>query len=229
MKMFLAAIISLFLACFASAQCRTIRTVSSVNSGPVVVQSVPCGTSFHTPVVNSYSDYQRVVAVPVQVQPDYIFTVNDVLRDRMIADAVVGKLAPILLQQQQNQAALQEQIRLLSGGNIAPIPNENQNLTVKKPEPKTIPKASVQDEAIAFQPSAEVQKIFSDRCTRCHGDNGIVKGGFNMSGKLSLSDWQSIYITSNTGEMPKDDKALTDDEMKLILRDYRAAKASTRK
>jgi mono/diheme cytochrome c family protein len=224
----------------AMGQCRTVRTVGG---GSVVVQSAPCGTHLQAvPVQQAYVEnynYQRVVAVPVQVQPDYVFSVNDALRDKILSDAIVGRLTPILLQQQQNQLLLQAQIQQLAGGSPIPLsdPGALQLPPVRKIESPRMGSTSpqIQDAAakpsVGYQAKPEAQKIFNERCTRCHGDNGIVKGGFNMkdTGKLSLEDWQSIYITSNTGDMPKDDKALTDAEVRVILQEYKSAKAASRK
>lgn len=237
-------------------QCRTVQVVQTVNGQPVVTRSVQCGNTLPVPVVQqSYQTaavqptyaaqtyaaptYEhRVVAVPVQVQPDYVFSVRDELRDKLLVDAIAGRLAPLLIQQQQNNALLQQQLNLMSQRQQQAVQQPQIPAAVDPVKPLPIlpltqapaKKAATGEPTdgggLGYQGKPELVRLFAERCNRCHGDNGVVKGGVDLRDltKLTDADWSDIYQDCDLATMPKDDKPLNPEEYKIVQTAVREAR-----
>lgn len=241
-------------------QCRTVRTVQTVGGQPVVVQSVQCGTPLvQTPTVQyqaqTYAtDYQhKTVVLPVQVQPDFVFSVNDALRDKLLVDAIAGRLAPVLAQQQQalnqtqqaNIVIMQQLQQLITGRPVpdpyAPAPAPVPPLQMTQPQrPAAIPPVSETaattggadaGQPVRYQAKPELTALFAAKCNFCHGDAGKIKGGLDLRDLSKLTDkqWSDVYITCDLGTMPKDGKPLDDAEYKLVREAVREARSQARK
>jgi mono/diheme cytochrome c family protein len=152
----------------------------------------------------------------VQARTDYSFTVRDEdyekNRDALLVDAIVGRI----MQLQQKQAVpLQQNPPAPS----ASIPSGSVPLVAA-------PQASKKGAPVGHVPSAAVTKIFADRCNRCHGDNGIVRAGLNLTNpaSLTLEDWAACHSTCAAQDMPKDDRPLSSEELTALFAEYKAAK-----
>ncbi len=233
----------------ATADTRFVRFVGSTSNRPVVVSGFSCGQSFHVqnqvhhqqayvaphaPHVVHHQQHHDVHALPVIVNPDYIFSVNDALRDKLIVDAVVGRLAPLFSQQQAQLNQLQLQVLTNGQPPAGAIPPTAPRLPpASKPgiigdRPQAVGPAG---DALGYAGKPELAALFAEKCTRCHGDSGIVKGKLDLRdlAKLTGEQWGRVYEDCESGDMPKDDTPLTAEQFNLVRAEVKAARSAARK
>lgn len=195
-----------------------------VQHAPTYAPHYAANTAYVAPVAQHHANvYQNVVGlkevfyiptpVPVPVATDFSFSVRDTEGEKRerendrqrIVDEVVARLTQALKVSPQNPPAPSASI---PPGSV----------------PLTAPPAAKGPPA-GHEASAKTKKIFSDRCTRCHGDGGVVKGNLNLTNStaLTLGDWWACAAQCKENEMPKDDKPLTADETAAIYADAKAA------
>lgn len=210
-----------------------ILAVSSILLGPVLnagscrsrvfypTYSAPVVQSYVTPYVN-----KNVVLVPkavqVQVSPDYYYSVADHYRDKLLVDAIAGRL-------QQMQAAGQLQ---------APQSDQNYQELMKmflqlqlqqraSPYAPTMPPAQgalpggiPQIQAGSVNPA--LVQVIETKCIRCHNP-GTKQGGLDLTNLVVLDEcaWWKAYGLVNSGEMPKGGQPLTDEQTLVFYQQAR--------
>jgi mono/diheme cytochrome c family protein len=151
--------------------------------------------------------YKDVVLKPYAVEvvksPDYYYSVDSYFRDKLLVDALAGRI-------QQMQAAGQ----LLSPQMQGPLAPPQQSPQV------TVPTNEFQD--------AKVLAVMKAHCARCHssakseGNLVLVTDDGRLAAVDSGKAWQCFGLATS-GEMPKGSKPISDEETKVL---YEWAKAT---
>lgn len=193
--------------------CRS-RTIYPSYCPPVVKQRTVYQQHHFTPKVQ----HKKVIvpkALKVNVSPDYYYSVADYYRDKLLVDAITGRIVDL-----QNKGAFrapdadekyQEILRMvlqLQAGRQGKIMSPAQDSTVPNVQSTNV--------------NPEVVKIIQSQCVRCHNDQ-TKKGGLSLTNLDALEecDWWKIYGLVNTGEMPKGGKPVTDEQTKLFYHQAR--------
>jgi hypothetical protein len=192
LKYILATITLIFLSFPASAQCN--------------LRSRVVYPTYHAKVYNQYhyqapySNYKDVVLVPkaieVVVSPDYYFSVSDYYRDKLLVDAIAGRMLD--LQRQQNQPAPQPKVTP-----VQPQPQPPQPVQPMQP----VPQAKWENVPGTFQ-KPELLQVLNQSCVKCHSPSNP-KSGLSLvtaDGKIAKLSKEMVlesFRQVNTGRMPQ--------------------------
>lgn len=176
---------------------RLVHCVLLVLLCPLVARAQVCGTAAYTyghhvqNYAQAHAYHQNVVtlvpfAVKAVVSPDYYSSTQNDYRDKVLADAVAGKVFSLLLAQ---QAAAAQQ--------AAPQPRTPQEL---QQEFERQSAQRVQQEELPYG----LAGLIEQRCLMCH-DGGQAKGDFDLSDPRALSryDRGRAFASVECGAMPQ--------------------------
>jgi cytochrome c553 len=139
------------------------------------------------------------VVVPVEVYRDHYYAVDSYYRDKLLVDAIVGRLSSQFSNPQE------------------------------QPRPKTpafTPPASQPEPPIKTDVPAALQALVTSRCVKCHGNSGA-GGRIDLTDLATVPAglrWQSYGLVSST-EMPKGGPPIEDKDLTLF---YEWAKAGSK-
>ncbi len=148
--------------------------------------------------------YYQPYALPVELTRDYYFESNSYSRDKLLADAVAGKVALLMLSQQQKQQPQQQREE----------PVRKNPAPVYDPGPP-MPPAPARGQATSVAP--ELLKIVEAKCIKCHGQTKP-GGGLDLTDLATLPSgprWHMFGLV-NSKEMPKALPELSDAEVVIF-------------
>ncbi len=154
--------------------------------------------TYNTPVHNY--NYHPIPEL-VEYRKDYYFSIDGYYRDKLLVDAIVGRL--VQLQSPANpQGHIQNVPKNIVPQNQAPVQPQNPAQNNNGP--------------INTQVKPDLQKIVQDKCIKCHSGNNSNR--MNLSNLASLGAGERWYVHGlvNSGEMPKGGPQLTDNEVLLV-------------
>jgi hypothetical protein len=170
-----------------------------------------------------HNNYKDIVLVPkaieVVVSPDYYFSVSDYYRDKLLVDALAGRILD--LQRQQNQPPL-VQPQPVAPPKVTQMPP----VTPMTPVPVNPPVAKWENVPGTFQ-KPELLQVLNTSCAKCHSPSNS-KGGLSLvtsDGKIAKLSKEMVlesFRQVNTGRMPKSngqDKADPVSDQAVVLFD----------
>lgn len=197
-------ILALAVAADASGQVIVRRDCYSGYHAPAYHTPAYAAPVHHAPTYYPQQYYYQPYALPVEITRDYYFSIDSYYRDKLLVDALVGRLVSIGVKPPEVLTQ--------------PQPKQPQPQFPNAPisEPRTTPTA-VPD---------GLREIVQAKCIKCHGANA-------PGGRADLSDlsttpegvrWHAHGLV-NSAEMPKGLAQLTDAE---VLKFYEWAKVASR-
>ena len=182
------------------------------------IQGEHCGrafthSSYVAPYVAPVQSYHYVApkVIQVPVNQDYYYSVNDYYRDKLLVDALAGRVAELQASKDGEAAKYRELLEMVlkiqtgQPGNVVPQP------------------AAPQAKSTAAHP--ELAAYVSAACLKCHGDQKP-KGGLSLVDMDAMSEgarWK-MYALVNSGEMPQGGQPAPDGVMKHFYDFAKSAK-----
>lgn len=194
-------------------------------SVPYVTPTYSHQKAYVAPTYNYHYDYTPKV-VEVLVNPDYYYSVGSYYRDKVLTDAIVGRLSELQLKSQQKPGVDPPQSTAPPRVTMPPV---------ETPPPGGVGPAEPQGflDASPYQ-EPKLLATINQSCARCHNPT-TAKGKLSLltpDGKianLSEGTWWKCFSLVSTGEMPAGGKAISDEETVLFHTAAKAAEKFARK
>jgi hypothetical protein len=186
--------------------------------------------------------YQQPYYVPKVVEaivaPDYYYSVGSYYKDKLLADAIVGRIAELQLKNPGGQTAPPTYSpgpeAAPPGGGVRQAP-ANPMSPLNTPQIEVIPQQGRRGPG-AYQ-NPKLLAVLNQACASCHGDTPTRGASWTLvsQGKLAnltSAEWNEAFVLVSTQEMPKGNKPVAD-EATVLFREaalaVRQLEASARK
>lgn len=191
---------------FSSASVVRFRSCTGTYCAPTPVVTTTIVAAPAAVVVPTYSaghsgyDYNNLVVLPAIVNPDYYYSLQSYYRDKLLVDAIAGRVGDIV-----------------GRATATPAPRPPVMPPAVDPGVKPAPSPGAPGAALN-KASEKLVKLVETNCLKCHSGATAAKG-------LSLDNLDVLpevtrlkcYMLCNTGDMPKGGAAISDEDMKEFL------------